>query len=67
MNFRGFHRAYHIARTQLSTIMSYIKKGINRPLVIPAHPKPVQVFVIQNNLRTAKMGRDEYFKYLADC
>ena len=52
---------------QVGSHRHYVKKGINRPLVIPAHPKPVKVFVIQNNLRTAKMDRDEYFTYLADC
>jgi len=45
----------------------YVKPGIIRPVVVPAHNKPVQVFVIQNNLRTAGLSRADFFRLLSDC
>jgi len=45
----------------------YTKDGIIRPIVIPAHNKPIAVHIIRSNLRTAKMSRDEYFNLLQDC
>ena len=52
---------------QIGSHRHYAKKGINRPVVIPVHNKPIKVFVIQNNLRTAKMIRDDYFEHLKNC
>ncbi|MBW2100931.1 MAG: type II toxin-antitoxin system HicA family toxin [Deltaproteobacteria bacterium] len=52
---------------QVGSHRHYIKTGIIRPVIIPAHNKPVAVFIIQNNLRTANMSRGDYFKYLSDC
>ncbi|MBC8326971.1 MAG: type II toxin-antitoxin system HicA family toxin [Verrucomicrobia subdivision 3 bacterium] len=43
---------------------SYVKKGVARPVVIPAY-REVPVFIIRNNLKTASLSRDEYFKLLA--
>ena len=43
----------------------YVKSGFIRPIVIPK-VKEVQVFIIANNLKTAKILRDEYFKLLRD-
>ena len=42
----------------------YTKPGILRPVVIPKDDQ-VPVFVITNNLRTAKLSRDHYFDLLA--
>jgi predicted RNA binding protein YcfA (HicA-like mRNA interferase family) len=42
----------------------YTKPGIARPVVIPEWPE-VPVFIIKNNLRTANISRDEYFKLLS--
>jgi predicted RNA binding protein YcfA (HicA-like mRNA interferase family) len=42
---------------------SYIKKGILRPVVIPKHEE-IPVSVIRNNLRTAGITREEYFRLL---
>jgi predicted RNA binding protein YcfA (HicA-like mRNA interferase family) len=42
---------------------SYVKAGIVRPVVIPAYDE-VPVAIIRNNLRTAGISRDEYFKLL---
>ncbi len=41
----------------------YTKSGIGRPLVIPDW-NPVPVFIIKNNLRTAGLSREEYFRLL---
>jgi len=43
----------------------YVKSGYIRPVVIPK-VKEVQVFIIANNLKTAKILREEYFKLLRD-
>ncbi len=42
---------------------SYVKAGVARPVVIPAY-RDVPVFVIRNNLKTAGISRDEYFRLL---
>jgi predicted RNA binding protein YcfA (HicA-like mRNA interferase family) len=44
---------------------SYVKAGVARPVVIPAY-KEVPVFIIRNNLKTAGLSRDEYFRLLAE-
>jgi predicted RNA binding protein YcfA (HicA-like mRNA interferase family) len=41
----------------------YVKKGIKRPIVIPMY-KQVPIFIIQNNLRSAGISRDEYLRLL---
>ncbi len=41
----------------------YTKKGVTRPIVIPDWPE-VPVFIIKNNLRSAGISREEYFKLL---
>lgn len=43
----------------------FIKPNYLRPVVIPKM-KEVQVFIIANNLKTAKISREEYFKFLRD-
>ena len=43
--------------------MVFIKKGFVRPVVIPKY-KNVPVFIIKNNLRTAKISVEEYLKAL---
>jgi len=42
----------------------YAKDDIKRPIVIPMYQE-LPVFVIRNNLKTAKISREEYFKLLA--
>jgi predicted RNA binding protein YcfA (HicA-like mRNA interferase family) len=42
---------------------SYIKPGISRPIVIPTYDE-IPVAIIRNNLRTAGISRDEYFRLL---
>lgn len=45
---------------------SYIKVGVARPVVIPAY-RDIPVFIIRNNLKTAGISRDEYFRLLEQC
>ena len=42
---------------------SYVKRGLARPVVIPAY-REVPVFIIRNNLKTAGLSRDDYFRLL---
>lgn len=48
----GDHRKYH-------------KKGILRPIIIPRRGD-LPVFIIQNNLRTLGISRDDYFTIMKD-
>ena len=41
----------------------YVKKGTKRPVVIPTY-KQVPVFIIKNNLRSAHISHEEYFRLL---
>ena len=43
--------------------LSYVKAGIPRPVGIPAY-REVPVFIIRNNLKTAGISRDDYFRLL---
>ena len=42
---------------------SYLKPGVVRPVVIPTYTE-VPVFIIRNNLKTAGISRDDYFRLL---
>jgi predicted RNA binding protein YcfA (HicA-like mRNA interferase family) len=42
---------------------SYVRSGVLRPVVIPTY-REVPVFVIRNNLKTAGISRDDYFRLL---
>lgn len=42
---------------------SYTKAGVARPVVIPTYDE-VPIFIIRNNLRSAGISRDEYFRLL---
>jgi len=48
---------------QVGSHRSYVKAGMLRPVVIPTYDE-VPVFIIRNNLRTAGISRDEYFRLL---
>jgi len=41
----------------------YVKPGVRGPVVIPAYPE-VPVTIIRNNLKTAGISRDQYFRPL---
>ena len=42
---------------------SYTKPGVSRPVVIPTYDE-VPVSIIRNNLKTAGVSREEYFRLL---
>lgn len=42
---------------------AYVKNGVLRPVVIPTYDE-IPVALIRNNLKTAGLGRDEYFELL---
>lgn len=42
---------------------SYTKQGISRPIVIPAYHE-IPVSIIKNNLKTAGISREEYFRLI---
>jgi len=42
---------------------SYVKPGVSRPIVIPTYDE-IPVSIIRNNLKTARISRDEYFRLL---
>ena len=58
-----FERAGFRCVRQESDHLVYVKPGVIRPVVIPLR-KDVPVFVIKNNLRTAGISREEYFRLL---
>jgi predicted RNA binding protein YcfA (HicA-like mRNA interferase family) len=45
---------------------SDVKDRVARPVVIPTY-REVPVFVIRNNLKTAGLSGDEYFRWLEQC
>ncbi len=53
---------FQFARQQGSH-RAYTKPGILRPIVIPTYDE-VPVSIIRNNLKTAGIPRDEYFRLL---
>jgi predicted RNA binding protein YcfA (HicA-like mRNA interferase family) len=53
---------FRLAR-QEGSHRSYVKAGILRPIVIPTYQE-VPVSIIRNNLKTAGITRDEYFRLL---
>lgn len=60
---RIFEREGFVFDRQEGDHMIYIKEGTKRPVVIPMY-KEVPVFIILNNLRSADISREEYFKLL---
>ncbi|PYV14600.1 MAG: hypothetical protein DMG21_17560 [Acidobacteria bacterium] len=42
---------------------SYVKQGVLRPVVIPAHDE-VPVSIVRGNLKTAGISREDYFLLL---
>lgn len=63
---RAFERAgFTCVRTEGDHFV-LTKPGIPRPVVIPDY-NAVPVFVIRNNLRTAGVSREEYFRLLEEA
>jgi predicted RNA binding protein YcfA (HicA-like mRNA interferase family) len=42
---------------------SYTKGGVSRPIVIPTYDE-IPVSIIRNNLKTAGISREEYFRLM---
>lgn len=61
--FRVFQKLGFVLQREKGDHLVLIKKGILRPVIIPKYSE-VPVFIIKNNLRTAKIKREEYFKIL---
>ena len=63
IHWRRLTKVFEAEGWQLDRIagdhLVYIKDGSVRPIVIPKS-KEVQVFIILNNLKTAKISRDRY-------
>jgi len=57
---------FHFSR-QNGSHRIYTKEGCIRPLIIPAHRKNIAALIIKNNLRTAGLSREDYFRFLRDC
>ncbi|SDS46978.1 type II toxin-antitoxin system HicA family toxin [Opitutus sp. GAS368] len=60
-----FTRAGFVFRRQEGSHRSYVKPCVLRPIVIPTYQE-IPVFIIRNNLRTAGLSRDDYFRLLAE-
>lgn len=55
--------SWPVSRASALRVTISSKPGILRPVVIPDYDE-VPVFVIRNNLRTAGLSREEYFRLL---
>ena len=53
---------WRLSRTKGDHLV-YTKEDFERPVVIPKDAR-VEVFIILNNIKTAKMTREKYFKLL---
>ena len=61
-----FQKAGFIFDRQKGDHRMYVREGCFRPVVIPTC-KEIDADIVQANMRTAKMSRDEYFLYLEEC
>jgi len=61
-----FHKAGFVFDRQKGDHRIYVREGSLRPIVIPAY-KEIDTDIIQSNMRTAKMSREDYFRYLEEC
>ena len=58
-------RAGFVFKRQQGSHRAYVKASVARPVVIPTYAE-VPVFIIRNNLKTAGLSRDDYFRLLAE-
>lgn len=67
VHWRKLARVFELAGWRLSRTrgdhLIYTKAGFARPVVIPKDAR-IEVFIILNNLRTARMSRERYFALL---
>ncbi len=57
---------FHFSR-QKGSHRVYTREGLIHPVVVPAHSKDLAAYIIQSNLRTAGISRDDYFAALKKC
>ena len=48
---------------QTGSHLHFVKPGYPRPVTIPTY-KSIPIFIIKNNMETAKMNRKRYFELL---
>lgn len=60
---RVFERKGFVFDRQEGDHLIYVRDNIKRPVVIPMY-KPIPVFIILNNLKTAGISRQEYLSLL---
>ena len=60
---RVFQKLGFVLQREKGDHLIMIKKGISRPVIIPKYSE-IPVFVVKNNLRTAKVSREEYLAIL---
>jgi predicted RNA binding protein YcfA (HicA-like mRNA interferase family) len=58
-----FLRAGFQFKRQEGSHRAYVKTGVARPVIIPTYTE-IPVFIIRNNLKTAGLSRDDYFRLL---
>lgn len=67
IHWRKLSRVFELDGWRLSRIkgdhLVYIKTGFERPIVIPKDTR-VEVFIILNNVKTAKISRERYLELL---
>jgi predicted RNA binding protein YcfA (HicA-like mRNA interferase family) len=61
---RFFEHHGFVRQRQKGSHLSMVKPGILRPVVIPMH-REVTVGVMQSNLRTAGLTREDFLNWLA--
>lgn len=61
-----FEKAGFKENRTLDSHISFTKKGISRPILIPKY-NSVGVDIVKSNMKTAGMSRDEYFNLLKQC
>ncbi len=61
-----FLKAGFAFERQVGDHRTYVKPGFPRPVVIPTY-KEIDLNIIQSNMRSARMTRTEYFKFLSFC
>lgn len=61
-----FQKAGFVFERQKGDHRIYVREGSPRPLVIPVY-KEIDADIIRANMRTAKMSRENYFRYLEEC
>jgi predicted RNA binding protein YcfA (HicA-like mRNA interferase family) len=49
--------------SQVGSHLHFVKEGFGRPVTIPTY-RSVPVFIIKNNMETARMSRKRYFELL---